>query len=169
MAGLTGRIGSLLGAFLFPDQMVEGSPDTSPPTTTGTGSTPGGNNPPPLAKKGKITDAQVAGYALAAGLSGTGNAIIISVAICIAECGGSPRTDAIGPLGEIGLWQIYPKAHPNYNKTKLLDPSYNAMAMFQVSSGGTNWHPWTTFENGSYQQYMSRAKTAVGNVGGLFR
>lgn len=52
-----------------------------------------------------------------------------------------------------GLWQINTDAHPQYDEAKLLDPVYNARAALQVSSGGTNWKPWSTYTSGAYLAY----------------
>jgi Lysozyme like domain len=54
----------------------------------------------------------------------------------------------------IGLWQINLRAHPEFNAVSLFDPDYNARAAFAVSRGGTNWTPWSTFNQGLYKPFM---------------
>jgi len=86
----------------------------------------------------------------------------VAAAIAMAESGGNPNATNIvtnplpgnGPERSFGLWQINTLAHPNYNESQLLDPAYNASAAFSVSSGGTNFHPWSTYNHGDYLKYM---------------
>jgi Lysozyme like domain len=87
----------------------------------------------------------------------------LAAAVAEAESGGNPSaTDIVtnpapgnGPERSFGLWQINTLAHPSYNETSLLDPTYNAQAAFTISSGGTNWNPWSTYTKGLYKQYYS--------------
>jgi hypothetical protein len=95
----------------------------------------------------------------------TGESIrVTAYAIAMAESGGNPT--ACGPKGEIGLWQItmgafvdlvrrgfYP---PDYKFVYMFDPDENAKAARELSSGGTDWNLWCTWE-----------KTACGNQGNL--
>ena len=67
----------------------------------------------------------------------------LAAAIAKAESGGNPS--AIGDAGNsIGLWQIDTLYHSQYSKSDLTDPNFNAQAAFAISSGGTNWRPWST-------------------------
>jgi hypothetical protein len=50
--------------------------------------------------------------------------------------------------------------HP-YTKTQMQDPAQNAAAAWKISSGGTNWKPWSAYTNGSYLLYMTSARTAT--------
>ena len=118
----------------------------------------------------QVEDVIIAYYAQGTGLRG--NAAAIAVAIALAESGGNasnvspPNTDG---SRDHGLWQINDKAHPNYDVGKLLDGAYNAKAMHDVSNGGANWGPWSTYDasvlhphnNGSYQNFLARGKAAV--------
>jgi hypothetical protein len=75
----------------------------------------------------------------------------------MAESGGNPSAVGdlnITPGGSEGLWQVNLHAHPSYDPTKLFDPVYNAKAALAISSGGSNWHPWSTFNSGAYQKYL---------------
>lgn len=40
-----------------------------------------------------------------------------------------------------------------------------AKAAYAISSGGTNFAPWSTYNDGKYQSYLSGAKTAAATVG----
>lgn len=67
----------------------------------------------------------------------------LAAAIAMAESRGNPG--AVGDGGDsIGLWQIDTKFHSQYAKSDLADPTYNARAAYAISSGGTNWRPWST-------------------------
>jgi hypothetical protein len=85
-----------------------------------------------------------------------------AAAIAMAESRGNPNATAIvtdplpgnGPERSFGLWQINTLAHPQYDEGQLLDPTYNAKAALAVSSGGTNFTPWSTYNHGDYEQYM---------------
>ena len=119
----------------------------------------------------KISDAQIAGYASAAGVSGEN--VAIAVAVAIAESGGN--TEAHNPVGldnSYGLWQINmlgsmgPERRSKLgiaNNEALFDPAVNARAMVMISSGGVDWKPWTTFTRGTYLMYMGRGNKAAGN------
>lgn len=107
--------------------------------------------------------------AKAAGFTGKG--LTIAIAVGWAESRGDPH--ATGRVGEKGLWQIYPAAHPDWDRGgNLYDPAYNARAAYAISSHGTNWLPWTTYKTGIYLLYMPQAEAAaqkiepVSNVGG---
>jgi len=76
----------------------------------------------------------------------------LAAAVAMAESGGNPL--AIGDNGtSFGLWQIHTPVHPEYTAGAMLDPQSNALAAFAISSHGTNWKPWTTFNNGAYKQF----------------
>lgn len=64
------------------------------------------------------------------------------------------------PERSFGLWQINTLAHPQYNETQLLDPTYNAQAAFAVSQSGTTWKPWSTYTSGAYLRYMPATPAA---------
>jgi len=90
-----------------------------------------------------------------------GAAVGIAVAIALAESGGDSSATHPNSNGSVdyGLWQIN-SIHTEYNYARLIsDVTYNATAAFQLSSGGTNWTPWRTYQTGAYKQYL-------GSVGG---
>lgn len=97
--------------------------------------------------------------------------IPIMVAIALAESKGN--SDAIGDKDRvnskwdesIGLFQIRSLKNPNdpkFNeadklriKDKLFDPVYNAKAAYEISKKGKTWKDWTTFNEGTYKEFMS--------------
>lgn len=91
----------------------------------------------------------------------------LAAAIAFAESGGD--VGVVGDVslgGSIGLWQIFTKAHPNYDPAKLTDPDYNAKAAFAISGGGKNWHPWSTY----HMVFDASGKQIeVGDGNGAFR
>lgn len=102
----------------------------------------------------KLTIEEVRALALRVGF---GDGADVAAAVAMAESGGD--ASIVGDVtkgGSYGLWQIHAPSHPNYDTARLLDPEYNARAAFDVSSGGTNWRPWTTFRTGAYKRYLVR-------------
>jgi hypothetical protein len=80
----------------------------------------------------------------------------LAAAVAMAESGGDPNAYGDAQYGgSIGLWQINVPAHPEYDEQSLYDPTYNAHAAYSISSGGTNWNPWTTYRNGAYLQWYT--------------
>lgn len=57
-----------------------------------------------------------------------------------------------------GLWQINSGYWPSYSS---YSQATNAHGMYVISSHGTNWHPWVTYNNGAYKKYWSNACAAV--------
>lgn len=119
----------------------------------------------------KISDAEIAGYAKGAGLSG--NAVAIAVAIALAESGGNTEShNPIPPDDSYGLWQINmlgsmgPARRKQFglsSNADLYNPATNARVMFSLSNGGANWKPWTTYTSGKYRMFMARGNAAAGN------
>lgn len=92
-----------------------------------------------------------------------------AAAVALAESGGDPQ--AYNPevqagtpagLGSVGLWQIYLKAHPEYQGVNLNDPQTNANAAFAVySQAGNSFQPWSTYKSGAYAKYLPEVQAAV--------
>jgi hypothetical protein len=45
-------------------------------------------------------------------------------------------------------------------------PRRAARAAYRISAGGSDWTPWTTYNNGAYRAYMAQALAAVRQLGG---
>lgn len=129
--------------------------------------------------------------ALAVQVGVPANAAPAAAAIALAESHGESN-GAPGDVGiedatwgpSVGLWQIRSlKAQKGTGGTRdelaNVDPLHNAKAMASISSGGTNFGPWTTFDpspthpknTGAYRQFMPSADVtlfagskAAGNV-----
>jgi hypothetical protein len=136
-----------------------------------------------------LSDTDIAGYAYNAGFRG--DDLAKAVAIALAESGGDPS--AVSPQNsngtyDYGLFQINsshtdsglfdPLSGNTPFQTGVLagtaiglgnsegwsDPQKNADYAFQLYQGrGGNFTDWSTYNNGSYQQFMSRGQTAAAN------
>jgi hypothetical protein len=76
-------------------------------------------------------------------------------AINMAESRGNPSViNWNDPGGSFGLYQINARAHGLDMARASLDPTQGAKIAFQLSKGGTNFSPWTTYGSGLYKQYL---------------
>jgi len=126
---------------------------------------------------GHITPAEAVYYARKAHIPES--QLATCVAIAMAESSLQiATTSPVNPDGsrDYGLWQISvsPTKHTQYDIKRLTsDPAYNAAAMYDISSGGTYWHPWTTYwavgnpprgvgdGKGAYHDNLTLAEDAV--------
>jgi hypothetical protein len=111
-----------------------------------------------------MTISEIASVASNAGFEGQD--LVTAVAVALAESGGNPQAWGDAGIGEgsFGLWQISSKYHPEYGPdfTALYDPQTNANAAFAIySAAGNSFSPWSTFNLGSYQEFMDSAAAAV--------
>lgn len=116
----------------------------------------------------KLSAAQIAQYAAGAGFKG--DALRNAVAVALAESGG--ETTAVGVNSDKwrsrdrGLWQINSHWHPEVTDALAFNPATCARAAYRISSGGTNWSPWSTWKNGAAQTQMARAQIGVNQAAG---
>lgn len=89
--------------------------------------------------------------------------------IAMAESGGNPlnvntnyRTD---PGGSYGLTQINAKAHPTMMNPDVYDARANLRYAYEISNGGRNFTPWTTYRTGAFQQYVPSGSISAGDTG----
>lgn len=118
----------------------------------------------------KVSDEQIAGLAAAQGLSG--RALVVAVAVALAESDGDASINGPnvttnwgnGPFRThaVGLWQIL-LGPGRPNEVALRNPTTNALWMKKLSSGGKNWVPWEAYTNGRYLRYWTRAQKAAKN------
>jgi hypothetical protein len=91
-----------------------------------------------------LSAVQVAKLALRVGLQP--QAAAMAVAIAKRESSYNPCAhNPVPPDDSYGLWQINRLAHKSYSPQELQTPEGNARAMAAISSGGTNFRPWTTY------------------------
>ncbi|RUS20995.1 hypothetical protein BC937DRAFT_93886 [Endogone sp. FLAS-F59071] len=109
---------------------------------------------------------QIAQVAQGAGFNGNG--WVISVAVALAESGGWTQATLLDTdcSEDRGLWQINNRYHSEVSDAQAFDPKGCAQAAYSISSGGTDWTPWTTYTGGAYQAHMSDAQAAVNTVSG---
>jgi flagellar biosynthesis chaperone FliJ len=60
-----------------------------------------------------------------------------------------------------GLWQINDRWHPEVTDECAFDPLCSAKAAFVISSRGTNFTPWATWQSGAYKPFLELARTAI--------
>lgn len=113
-------------------------------------------------------------YAVARQAGFTPAQAVEMTAIAIAESG--LRTDAVGDVnltttGErsVGLWQInYRPARDRGNvsrdPSRNLDPVSNAKAAYEISGGGKNFRPWSTFTSGAAARNVPSVMRALGGA-----
>lgn len=92
-------------------------------------------------------------------------ALITCVCIARAESGGNPdainRANSNGTIDR-GLWQINSVHDAKMAGADRFDPNVNAKLMIEISSGGTNWQPWSTYNNGMYKQFLTEVTNDLG-------
>lgn len=119
-----------------------------------------------LDSRGRLSVMQIWQLAAAAGFSG--DDLETAVAIALAESKGDPNAHGDTTLGtktgSFGLWQIYSDAHPEYGPdfTQLFDPQTNANAAYAIyEKAGRSFHPWSTFNNGAYAQFVPTVQSTM--------
>jgi hypothetical protein len=61
-------------------------------------------------------------------------------------------------------WQDYNS--PQRDAKRLTDADFNAQSAFKISKGGTNWKPWSTYNNGAFLKYIDDAHRVQSGQGG---
>lgn len=90
----------------------------------------------------KLTSGQAATYLVDAGMP----ANRLAEFVAIGECESSLFTDAVSPVGAVGVWQIMPFNAGVGGGTvhDLYDPAYNARVTVIMSGHGANCAAWDT-------------------------
>lgn len=113
-----------------------------------------------------LTIPQIAQVAVNAGIQ-NGQSLFVCVAIALAESGGDTRAvNTANSNGTIdrGEWQINSVHDDKLPGRDRFDVDVNAQLMSIISSGGTNWQPWSTFNNGAYQKHLSQVMSELGGA-----
>lgn len=105
---------------------------------------------------------------------------VTAVAICLAESGGNAYAlhinDADPTSGgylsiDIGAWQTNTRWHPEIPIHDALDPRVQAVHVKRIANPGRGWvyawTAWATFRTGAHLKFMSAARVAVREAGGL--
>lgn len=101
----------------------------------------------------QLTPAQILSDAQSAGFSGSGLNTI--AAIAEAESSGHTQAQQWGPWQngvDRGIVQINSYYHPEVSNAQAFDPMQAFKAAYNISAGGTNFTPWSTFNSGAYKQ-----------------
>jgi Lysozyme like domain/Ricin-type beta-trefoil lectin domain len=89
--------------------------------------------------------------------------MVVAVSVAMAESSCNFTAEFVNSNGCVdrGLWQIDNCAHPNVSNACAFQVQCNADAAFSISSDGTDWGPWSTFQSGVWRNYISTAEAAV--------
>jgi hypothetical protein len=103
-----------------------------------------------------------AGFSYARSVAGYPQ-MVVAVAVAMAESSCNPSAEYVNSNGCVdrGLWQIDNCAHPNVSDTCAYQTQCNADAAYTISTEGTDWSPWSTYESGVWENYISDADAAV--------
>lgn len=98
---------------------------------------------------------QLLGFAQQAGFQGSSAQTIAGIAY--AESSGNDQAiNYSDPGGSYGLTQINGAAHGPTAANTLGNPLEAFQQAFQISNGGTNFTPWSTYNSGAYLPYASQ-------------
>ncbi|MFE9655919.1 RICIN domain-containing protein [Micromonospora sp. NPDC006431] len=106
-----------------------------------------------------------AGFSYTANVStsaGNVRQIVVAVAVAMAESSCNPSATGQNP-GSIdrGLWQINNYWHPEVSDACAYQVQCNANAAWNISNHGSNWTPWSTYNNGAWRNYLNTARDAI--------
>lgn len=111
-----------------------------------------------------LTSEQIAQLAVNNGFSAQDITNLITC-VAIAKAESSGRTDAVNNntngTADRGVWQINDVHNEKLPGQDRFDPNVNAQLMMMISSGGKNWQPWSTYNNGAYNRFTSEVSNAV--------
>jgi peptidoglycan hydrolase-like protein with peptidoglycan-binding domain len=102
-----------------------------------------------------------------------GERLVTAVAVALAESSCRPSaSNTNGPTAgcpngstDRGLWQINNCYHPSVTNTCAYNAACNARAAYSISSSGSNWQPWSTYNSGRYRSFLTQARAAVNRLG----
>ncbi|MFI6653391.1 hypothetical protein ACIBI8_38090, partial [Streptomyces sp. NPDC050529] len=98
-----------------------------------------------------------------------GDGLVTAVAVALAESSCNPSASNVQnntpPSTDRGLWQINSYWHAEVDDACAYDAQCNANAAFDISSGGANWEPWSTYNQGMHWRHMDEARAAVERLG----
>lgn len=112
-----------------------------------------------------LTPQQIYQYALNAGFSGQ-SARTMTAIILQESGGGNPyAVNPRDPGGSYGLTQINAAAHGTaVAQATMGNPQEALNQAYRISNKGTNFRPWGSFTDGSYQQHMNQVANLAGSA-----
>jgi hypothetical protein len=139
----TGKLKNVMSVFAKPS-LVSSEPST-PSSTSSKGAVANGAVAP--------NESLIRKALRAAGFDQQG--VNTMVAIGKAESGLRPDyTLSTSREYSVGPFQINLKAHPQISEATARDPYQAAAYAYQLSGGGKNFNPWTTYTSGKYKGYL---------------
>ena len=110
----------------------------------------------------RISMSQVASYWKRAG--GSTSSCPTAVAVAWAESRGDTKAKGYNSNSvDRGLWQINNYWHRDVSDSCAFDAACNAKAAVRISSGGSRWSPWATYNDGLHHRWMNDARRACGS------
>jgi hypothetical protein len=105
---------------------------------------------------------------LSASTAVTATAVGLAESSCTASATNSNGATSGCPRGSVdrGMWQINSCYHSEVSSACAFNAVCNAKAAFRISSSGTNWRPWSTYNSGAYRSRLADAQSAVNAVFG---
>ncbi|MER5481578.1 hypothetical protein ABT026_32115, partial [Streptomyces sp. NPDC002734] len=98
-----------------------------------------------------------------------GEALVTAVAVALAESSCDPKatntSNNTPPSADRGLWQINDYWHPEVSDACAYNAQCNANAAFTISSRGTDWQPWSTYNANLHLRHLGEARAAVDRLG----
>ena len=92
---------------------------------------------------------------------GSSSSCPTAVAVAWAESRGNPGATGRNPGSyDRGLWQINSKWHPDVSDSCAYNAACNAKNAVRISSGGSRWSPWATYNDGLHRKFMGQAQSA---------
>lgn len=96
----------------------------------------------------------------------SGTKASIAIALIGAESGRIPnRRNTYGnepaTSTDRGWWQINDHWHPEVSDAEADDPFASTRAALRISGAGSDFSPWSAFNNGAYEKYLDHAKIAL--------
>ena len=110
----------------------------------------------------RISMSQVASYWKRAG--GSTSSCPTAVAVAWAESRGDTKAKGYNSNSvDRGLWQINSYWHRDVSDSCAYDAACNAKAAVRISSRGSKWSPWATYNDGLHHRWMNDARRACGS------
>jgi hypothetical protein len=108
-------------------------------------------------------------YPLISTNDGSQRPIVVAIAVGLAESSCNPAAqNHNGPTSgcpngstDRGLWQINDCYHSEVSNACAYQVQCNADAAWKISSEGTNWTPWSTYNGGAWKSYISDADSII--------
>jgi Lysozyme like domain len=91
--------------------------------------------------------------------------ILVAIAVGLAESSCNPSASYTNSNGCVdrGLWQIDSCDWANVSNACAYQAQCNGDAAWNISGAGADWGPWTTYNTGAWENYISDARSVLSN------